>query len=195
MKTPWHVALLPLTWILASPSMARADADSDIALGLGMHGGIHLSSRTQDDSAAAVGAQIRLKLAQIISLRAEYSKREQTEQRPALATTLAQLVAYPDLRMTLGVSPIPNAYFSPFLSFGAGLNTSSWDPVFVAAAGAEVTIRGHWVLGASVQVFYAMPKRYIEFAQRTIAAGQDVQLSEVLTPQTCQVIFELTYYL
>jgi hypothetical protein len=51
------------------------------------------------------------------------------------------------------------------------------------------------VLAANFQIFYAMPKRYIEFVQWSDAAGQDVRLRDILTPQTYQVILELTYYL
>jgi hypothetical protein len=38
-----------------------------------------------------------------------------------------------------------------------------------------------------------MHKRYVEFAQRTAASGQNVQLRDILKPQTYQVVLELTY--
>lgn len=189
--------LIALVWIFASAT-AAAEADSNVAFGFGMHATVHMSSGIDDNSAAGVGAQARLKLARIVSLRVDYdiSRREQAQDRAQPPTTLAQLVPYPDLRMALGFSPIPNAYFSPILSLGAGLNTGTWDePVFLAGAGAEVTFFDHWVLAANVQIFYAMPKRYIEFVQWSDAVGQDVSLREILTPQTYQVVLELTYYL
>lgn len=179
-------------------STAAAEADSNVAFGFGMHATVHMSSGIDDNSAAGVGAQARLKLARIVSLRVDYdiSRREQAEDRTQTPTTLAQLVPYPDLRMALGFSPIPNTYFSPVFSLGAGLNTGTWDePVFLAGAGAEVTFLDHWVLAGNFQIFYAMPKRYIEFVQWSDAMGQDVRLKEILTPQTYQVVLELTYYL
>jgi len=190
--------MLVLVWILTWPSTAAAKADSNVAFGFGMHATVHMSSGTDDNSAAGVGAQARLKLARIISLRADYdiSRRELAQERAQPATSLAQLVPYPDLRLALGFSPLPNPYVSPFLGLGVGLNTGTWnEPVFLAVAGIEVTLLEHWVLGASAQVFYAMPRRYIEYVQQADAAGQDVRLRDILTPQTYQIVLELTYYL
>ncbi len=189
------LTILALSIILAAPSLARADVDDKVALGFGFHATIHRAVAYEEGNAMAGGAQVRLRLANHFSLRLEYDFAQDTVANIDEATSLAQLVPYPDLQAGIGIYPVPNKYLSPYLMGGIGFNTGTGInvPVFYGGLGLETTFFKHWVLGASGKVFYATAGRYSRFTEKQ--EGANYGLMDFIKPQTYQVNVELTYYL
>lgn len=147
----------------SAPSFA--EADSTVAVGMGVHSTIHLSNATNVGDEIGAGAQLRLKFLRFLALRLDYDFGHEAQFQLDQATKLADLVPYPDLRAALGLCPYPNKYVSPFITFGAGINTGVGfgDPVMLAGLALETTLYQHWVVGAGFQVYYATPGRISNF--------------------------------
>ena len=179
------------------PSAVRANADDKVALGFGFHTTIHRTVSYEEGNAFAGGAQVRLKLARHFGVRLDYDFAQDQVADVDQATTLAQLVPYPDLQMGLAIYPVPNKYISPYLMGGAGVNTGTGVdvPVFFGGLGLETTLFKHFVLGASGKVFYATAGRYARFLENRKEAATDYSLIDLIKPHTYQVNIELTYYL
>lgn len=188
---------LVLSLCLATPGLVRADVNDKVSLGFGFHATIHRAVSYEEGNAMAGGAQVRLRLAKHFSIRLEYDFAQDLVANVDEATTLAQLVPYPDIQGGIGIYPVPNKYLSPYLMGGIGFNTGTGVsvPVFYGGLGLETTFFKHWVLGASCKVFYATAGRYSRFLDNQQEGATNYGLMDFIKPHTYQVNVELTYYL
>jgi hypothetical protein len=187
-----------LCWVLFSPASARAEADSLVALGLGVHGTMHLSDAYNAGEGLGGGAQLRLKLLRVIGVRMDYDFGRMVDNPVSTATRPSDLVPYPDLRFAAGIHFFPNKYLSPHIAAGMGVNTKVGFsvPVLLVGAGLETTIKDHWVIGFTGQVYYPTPNRVSKFISDQIAVGKmNWSAKDFLVPAAYQFGLELSYYL
>jgi hypothetical protein len=189
-------ALIALITLLSIPARVQADAFSSITLGVGVHAAISDSPSTDQQTKASPGVQLRLRVLQYLSLQVDYDFICRDFVPSEQATSPAELVAPPNLRLAAAIHVLPNRYLSPYFALGAGVNTEAGfgEASVLIGLGLETTLFRRWVIGVSGQVYYAPPGRVEGFIRRT-APEADFGVADYLPPAAYQLQIELTFYL
>ncbi|MCB9555695.1 MAG: hypothetical protein H6707_06290 [Deltaproteobacteria bacterium] len=177
---------------------AWANAERNVAIGVGVHATVHRNNGAFEGEAATGGAQLRVKFFRYIGLRFDYDFARQRAVSFEDVTQAAQLVAYPDLRLALGIHPVPNRWCSPYLALGMGINTGTGfdEPSLLGGVGLETTFLNRFVVGVGGQVFYPTPGRIKDFILRMAdQEGFELSAKDFIKPAAWQLNFELTVYL